>query len=68
MNLRNTNTVMTELESIIDDVKNGYEIKKADIRLRGCKHALQIIALAYAFSHKTEGKIIPTKLPHLGVK
>jgi len=64
MKLRNTNQILTEIESTVEDVKQDYSIKKADLRMRGCKHALQVMALSMMHNRNTE----PLKLKHLGIE
>lgn len=65
--LRSTDDVMREIENIYDSVVIGQSpIDVADIRVRCCKHAIQIIALTYAFNR--ERGLSSKKMEHLEVK
>lgn len=66
-NLRSTKGIMDELEETVSSIKShDIEKNEADMRMRGCKHAIQIIALSYMYAQREniENKKI---LPHLKV-
>lgn len=51
INLRSTKGIMDELEGVLNSILEGSSpIDVADIRIRCCKHAIQVIALSYAAS------------------
>jgi len=65
--LRSTDDIMCQLEDTLDAVlKSGCPVDIADVRIRCCKHAIQIIALSYMASGKTINK--NEKLKHLSIK
>ena len=70
-NLRSTSGVLSIVEDTLNQVQFGEESKSvfkvADIRLRGCKHALQIMALNYSMAIRSN-KLLPKKLKHLTVE
>ena len=50
-NFKNSNGIISELESAVDDVKRDPDsIKIAQTRITGCKHAIQVFALSMAYA------------------
>lgn len=65
--LRSTDDIMNQLEDVLDSVLKGSSpVDIADLRIRVCKHAIQIIALSYVANKELhrDGK----KLEHLSIK
>ena len=44
-NLRHIDGILTELEEIVDNVKQGADLKEENIKVAACKHALQAHAI-----------------------
>lgn len=65
--LRSTDDVMNQLEDVLDSILKGSSpVDVADLRIRICKHSIQIIALSY-MANKDVHKI-GAKLPHLTIQ
>jgi hypothetical protein len=67
VDLSSTSGILSELEEVVNSARdNKLNQVTANVRLRGCKHAIQILALSYAFAQSRNIK--GTLLPHLSVK
>lgn len=51
VNFTTTKGIMEEIQSIINDVKcDSEDLKKSNLRLTGCKHAIQIVATTLEYN------------------
>lgn len=65
--LRSTEEVMNQLEDVLDSVLKGSSpVDIADLRIRICKHAIQIIALSYMANK--DRYVSGKKLEHISIK